>query len=485
MKKILCFALMLGLCGCDSNKEVKKDEPNKEESGAPVTKVESNSDQIAIATRELQYTCTCLKYEYVNEMTDDEIIRKAIEGVLSTLDPHTCYLDEKALNSFKNMAEGQFGGLGIEIMIEEGAIRIISPIDDTPAYKVGLKSGDLIIAIDSELVTGITAETALEKLRGEPGTKVKLKIKRRHNPPFDVTVTREMIKIQSVKAEVLDNIGYIRIATFDANTSNMAKQFLKDHPKLEGIILDVRNNPGGLLDAVVALSDLFLDDGKIVSIKGRGERNSVEFFATTPDMTNGLPIVVLINSGSASASEILAGALQDNGRAIVIGERSFGKGSVQKVIPISEKSAMKLTVAKYYTPSGRSIQGDGVSPDIEAGIAKVDKITTFPFREELLKNSLDNEEARKRHPDAKILPDDLGQDKDKDKNKEDDDEELKFRKMPLKERAEKDYQLNKAFDALKMVQVYKNMTKPKIITGPDRKETAHDVIKESANGSAK
>ncbi len=458
MRRLWILPFLVSLISCNSSETKSENKLEKAEKSEKVEILSQEKDKAAdLAGRELQFVCACIKYEYVNEMTDEVIIRKAIEGMMSTLDLHSRYLNEKAFNSLKNLTEGEFGGLGIEfIMDDDGYIRVISAIDDTPAYKAGLKNGDLIVGVDGEyLGTNITDVEVIEKLRGKPGTSVKLKIIRERQAPFDVTIKRDLIKVKSVKAEVLDNIGYIRISTFDKNTSADIKKFIQENKKLSGIILDVRNNPGGLLDEAVAVSDLFLKNCKIVSTKGRTKDNSMEFFANGEDITNGLPIAVLINSGTASAPEILAGALRDNKRAVIIGTRSFGKGSVQKVIPLpfSEKTGIKLTIAKHYTPSGECIQGNGISPDIEAGYASIKKVDgVFLLREEIFKNALDRKETEKKHPDANKLPDSpmiKKNDSDKKEN-----EELDFRKMSLRERAEKDYQLNKAFDTLKAINVY-------------------------------
>jgi carboxyl-terminal processing protease len=406
----------------------------------------------------LQLILNLIASEYVKNLSECEITEKTIAGMLSSLDPHSSYLNEKAFAFLKNQTSGEFGGLGIEIIIDEGFIRIISPIDDTPAYKAGIKSGDLIIYIDDECINGISAEEALEKLRGKPKTKVKLKIKRGDKTPFDIEVERDIIKIQSVKAEVLDNIGYVRISTFDKKTSQDVKKFIKENNKLHGIVLDLRNNPGGLLDESVATSNIFLDGGKIVSTRGRTKENSKIFFADSGDLTNGLPLVVLINSGTASAPEILAGALRDNKRAIIVGTRSFGKGSVQKVIPLSEQTAIRLTVAKHYTPNGECIQANGIIPDIEADYALINKPDNiFVIREESFNNALDadNKLKNKKNTDAqnKKAIDELGKKKDK-KDNEEEDQELLYRKLPLKERLDKDYQLSKAFDTIKTIKKF-------------------------------
>ena len=452
MKKLLMLPLLFSLIACNSS-ETKSE--GKKVSSEKVELSAKEKDKAAdIAGKELQFVCACIKFEYVNEMSDEEIIRKAIEGMMSNLDLHSRYLNEKAFNSLKNLTEGEFGGLGIEFYLDDdGYIRVISAIDDTPAYKAGLKNGDLIVGVDGEyLGTNTTDIEVIEKLRGKPGTKVKLKIIRGRQPAFDVVITRDLIRVKSVKTEILDNIGYIRISTFDKNTTSDIKKFLQENKKLDGIIIDVRNNPGGLLDEAVSVSDLFLKSCKIVSTKGRTKDNTMDFFSDDQDVSNGMPIVVLINSGTASASEIIAGALRDNKRAVIIGTRSFGKGSVQKVIPLSEKTGIKLTTAKYYTPNGECIQGNGVTPDIEAGYASIKKVDgVFSLREEIFKNALDSKESGKKHPDSNKLPDSPSKKIDKDKKE---DEEPDFRKMSLKERAEKDYQLNKAFDMLKAIKIY-------------------------------
>ncbi len=459
MKKTLLYLTLLSLTACnfpsanESQKEVVEENGKASAEQTAENDMPINEKEIARATKELQFVFGCLRYEYVNQMKDEEIIRKAVEGALSTLDPHTCYLNEKALSALKDHTDGEFGGLGIEIIVDEKFIRIISPVDDTPAYDAGLKSGDLIISIDDECIAGISAEEAVAKLRGKPGSKVKLKIKRQDKTPFDITVKRAMIKIKSVKTEVLNNIGYVRISTFDKNTSTLLKKFLTETKGLRGIILDVRNNPGGLLDEAVEVSNMFLKGGKIVSTKGRTEANSQEFVADDKDLSEGIPLVVLINNGTASAPEILAGALRDNHRAIIVGTRSFGKGSVQKVIPLSEKTAVKITVAKHYTPSGECIQAQGISPDIVADYAEVNKIDdVFVLREEFFSNALDAKEASKKHPNAKKLPDFKEEKKSEEKP-----DELLFRKMPLKDRVEKDYQLGKAFDVVNSIHFYEKL----------------------------
>ncbi|GHU16703.1 hypothetical protein FACS189472_02360 [Alphaproteobacteria bacterium] len=415
----------------------------------------------------LQMILGFIKAEYVNELDEGEIAEKAISGMLSSLDPHSSYMNEKAFTSLKTQTDGEFGGLGIEIMMDDGFVRIISPIDDTPAYKAGLRSGDLIIYIDDECINGISSEEALEKLRGKPKTKVKLKIKRGDKALFDVEIERDIIKVESVKSEILDNIGYIRVSTFDKNTTKNIKKFIKDNEdkKLHGLVIDIRNNPGGLLDEAVSVSDIFLDGGKIVSTRGRTKENSKDYFSGKGDLTNGIPIVVLINSGTASAPEILAGALRDNKRAIIVGTRSFGKGSVQKVIPLSENTAMKLTIAKHYTPSGECIQANGITPDIEADYAIIKKPENlFVVREEILTNALDADKKDKNKKATEEMNkktlDSLNKKKSDDKKEENDEDNTEdiYRKAPLSEKVLRDFQLSKAFDTIKAVEKFKSMS---------------------------
>ncbi|MDR1362205.1 MAG: S41 family peptidase [Holosporaceae bacterium] len=410
----------------------------------------------------LQLILGLVKSEYVNDLDDEEITEKAIAGILSSLDPHSCYLNEKALSSLKNQTDGEFGGLGIEIMMDDGFVRIISPVDDTPAHRAGIKPGDLIIYINDECINGISAEEALEKLRGKPGTSVKLKIKRGDGIPFNVKIERAIIKIESVKTEILDNIGYVRISTFDKNTTRNIKKFIAENKskKLLGLVLDIRNNPGGLLDEAVSVSNIFLDGGKIVSTRGRTAENSNDFFATNGDLTNGLPLVILINSGTASAPEILAGALRDNNRATIVGSRSFGKGSVQKIIPLSDKTALKLTVAKHFTPSGECIQANGISPDIEADSALLKKSeNVFIVREEILNNALDADKKakNKKITDEINLKSIEALNNPKTSDEHSDDLDFLYRKLPLREKVEKDYQLNKAFDIIKAFEKFKSL----------------------------
>src|SRR5215471_4369340 len=344
-----------------------------------------------------------VRAEYVDEVSDDSLVESAINGMLTSLDPHSNYLSTKNFNDMKVQTRGEFGGLGIEVSMENGLVKVVSPIDDTPAARAGLKPGDLITHLDGEPVQGMTLAEAVEKMRGPVSSEIKLTIRREGKEPFDVKLIRATIKIQSVRSHLEgDNIGYIRVTTFNEQTDtglNNAMKSLKQQAgnKLLGVILDLRNNPGGLLDQAVSVSDAFLEKGEIVSTRGRRGEDAQRYNARAGDIAGGLPMVVLINGGSASASEIVAGALQDHHRAILLGTRSFGKGSVQTIIPLPGHGAMRLTTARYYTPSGRSIQAKGIDPDIVVEQSKVEPLnpSATSTREENLKGALPNPNAVK------------------------------------------------------------------------------------------
>jgi len=320
-----------------------------------------------------------VRAEYVDDVSDDSLVESAINGMLTSLDPHSNYLNTKNFNDMKVQTRGEFGGLGIEVSMENGMVKVVSPIDDTPAAHAGLKPGDLITHLDGDPVQGMTLPEAVEKMRGPVSSEIKLTIRREGKDPFDVKLVRATIKIQSVRSHLEgDNIAYVRITTFNEQTDvglNNAMKNLKQQAggKLLGVILDLRNDPGGLLDQAVAVADAFLEKGEIVSTRGLRSEDAQRYNARPGDIAAGLPIAVLINGGSASASEIVAGALQDHHRAILLGTRSFGKGSVQTIIPLPGHGAMRLTTARYYTPSGRSIQAKGIEPDIVVEAAKIEK----------------------------------------------------------------------------------------------------------------
>jgi carboxyl-terminal processing protease len=315
---------------------------------------------------------------YVDDVTDDTLVEGAINGMLTSLDPHSNFLNAKNFTDMKVQTRGEFGGLGIEVSMENGLVKVVSPIDDTPAANAGLKPGDLITHLDTNPVQGLSLPEAVEKMRGPVNSDINLTIRREGREPFDVKLTRAIIKIRSVRSHLEGkNIGYIRITSFNEQTDvglNNAMKNLKQQAgnKLIGLVLDLRNNPGGLLDQAVAVTDAFLDKGEIVSTRGRRSDDAQRYNARSGDIAAGLPIAILINGGSASASEIVAGALQDHHRAVLVGTKTFGKGSVQTIIPLAGHGAMRLTTARYYTPSGRSIQARGIDPDITVEAAKID-----------------------------------------------------------------------------------------------------------------
>ncbi len=322
-----------------------------------------------------------IKSDYVKEVDDKELLEGAIRGMLADLDPHSAYMDADSFKELQVGTTGQFGGLGIEVGMEDGFVKVIAPIDDTPAQKAGIQAGDLIIRLDSVPVKGMTLGEAVKIMRGKPGTDIELTIVREgEEKPLTITITRAIIKVRSIKSRMLeDGYGYVRITQFQSRTGRDLEKALKELIKegggsLKGLVLDLRNNPGGVLNAAVDVSDLFLEKGTIVYTEGRIKNSQMRFNASSGDLLNGTPIAVLINGGSASASEIVAGALQDHKRAVILGQPSFGKGSVQTVLPMQGGTALKLTTALYYTPSGRSIQAEGIVPDIELESVKLAKM---------------------------------------------------------------------------------------------------------------
>ena len=346
--------------------------------------------------------------QYVEEVTDKKLIESAISGMLQSLDPHSSYLSADSYKDMQVKTKGKFGGLGIEITMEDGVVKVVSPIDDTPAAKAGMKSGDLIIGVDGESIRGLTINESVSKLRGPVGSKVIITVVRDKQDPYEIEIKRDIINIKSVKHNIIKNIGYVRLTTFsDTTTSGLEKAITEIKKnignKFQGLILDLRNNPGGLLNQSISVADAFLNQGEIVSTQGRNDDDTSRVFAKKGDLINGQPLVVLINSGSASASEIVAGALKDHSRAIIIGTRSFGKGSVQSIIPLAGNGAMRLTTARYFTPSGISIQAKGIEPDIivEAGATDLKKPKNNNRREENLRGALDkNKKSKKTEIDS-------------------------------------------------------------------------------------
>ncbi|HNQ92375.1 MAG TPA: S41 family peptidase [Alphaproteobacteria bacterium] len=395
-----------------------------------------------------------VREKYVEPVTDEQLVEYAIKGMLSNLDPHSDYLTAKDFDDMKVQTKGEFGGLGIEVTMDQGVVKVVSPIDDTPAFKAGVKAGDLITHLDGKPILGMTLNDAVEKMRGKVGTPIEITIRREGvAEPIIMSIVRDTIKIQPVKFRVeQDSIGYIRVTQFNRNTYDGLKKAIdsisKDTgDKLIGYVIDLRNNPGGLLDQAIAVSDAFLEQGEIVSTRGREEKDIKRDNALPGDLAGGLPIVVLINNGSASASEIVAGALQDHHRAVIMGTRSFGKGSVQTVIPISGDGALRLTTARYFTPSGRSIQGKGIDPDITVEMAKVEKLSEMGFHEEDLKGALSNPNGeQKPSQPAPANDNEIGDKKDgKDADQQSE--------------TDKDYQLSRALDLLKGLSLMKDGSK--------------------------
>jgi carboxyl-terminal processing protease len=328
-----------------------------------------------------------IKRDYVEPVSDKKLLEDAIKGMLSGLDPHSAYLDVEQYKDLKEGTTGQFGGLGIEVTMENGFVKVVSPIDDTPAQRAGMKAGDLVVRLDEKPVKGMTLGEAVKIMRGEPGSDIVLTVIREgEEAPLKVTITRAIIKVKSVRNKLLEkDYGYLRISSFQSRTGSgvvdaVNKLKKENEGDLKGLVLDLRNNPGGVLNAAVEVSDAFLERGLIVYTEGRIKNSEMRFNAAPGDIVNGIPVVVLINAGSASASEIVAGALQDHKRAIIMGEKSFGKGSVQTILPTSGNAAVKLTTARYYTPSGRSIQAEGIEPDVILARVKLESLEDSKFK---------------------------------------------------------------------------------------------------------
>ena len=407
-------------------------------------KAESKNDDTYLYLDLFQKVFSKVRSTYVEEVSDKELIEKAIDGMLTGLDPHSGYMDEEYWEEMQMDTKGKFGGLGIEITMEEGFVKIISPIEDTPAYNAGVAAGDYIIQINETPVFGLSLNEAVELLRGEKGEPVKITISREGAEPFELEIIRDIIKVQSVKSDIYGNIGYLRITSFSEQTERglikSIKKISKElNNKEKGYVLDLRSNPGGLLNQAVKVTDIFLDRGEIVSTRGRENKNIKRYKAKRGDYIKEKPLVVIINSGSASASEIVAGALQDHKRAIIIGTQSFGKGSVQTLFPFPiEKSneevmtGVRLTTARYYTPSGESIQGKGIIPDILVKQGKFESFNYQSFSESDLKYSLDKDETNE--------------------------EVTENGKETLSEKEEKlanDFQLQRALDLIKGLSLYK------------------------------
>lgn len=387
---------------------------------------------------------------YVDDVNIDEIVDKAVEGLLSNLDAHSAYLTEKKFKDLRAQTDGEFGGLGITVGMKDGALSVIAPLDDTPAEQAGLKSGDVILKINDESTLNMTIDDAVNRMRGKPKTSIKLTIVRKgEGKPLEFNIVRDVIKVKSVHARKIENTNYlyVRVNSFDKNVTPSVANELKKAGKVNGIVLDLRNNPGGLLNQAVSLSDLFIKNGVIVSQKGRIKEENVEYKANGKAPYPNLPIVVLVNGGTASASEIVSGALQDHKRALVLGEDTFGKGSVQVVLPIDKAEAIKLTTAKYYLPSGRTIQAVGIKPDIVVHPGEVPQNEGgFEIKEADLKNHLENE-LQKINKDSSES-DDKKIEKKVDKKADD-------KKLITQKDMSSDIQLKSAVDTLKAWNIIK------------------------------
>lgn len=435
LKKLLVIvALFMPIAAFSADKS-KKEEPV----------VHLTDEEIYEQLKKLALVFEVARDNFVEEADEKKMLEAAMNGMLGALDPHSSYLSADDFKEFNDKSQGAFGGLGIQITSDRGAVRVISPIDDMPADKAGIKAGDYITHIDGEQVFDMTLNQAVKKMKGRPGTKVKLTVITEGKEPRTITLKRSVIKVESVKYEEksiagadedAEKIGYIRISDFGATTAKELRTALEKLEKkgVIGYVLDVRNNPGGYLTAAIEVSDAFLDGGEIVSTRGKEKTDIERSYAKPGDLANGKPVVVLINHGSASASEIVAGALQDNGRALVMGSQSFGKGSVQQQKPLGDGTAIHITIARYYTPSGRSIQNEGITPDIEVLQSKVEVLERKEslYSEASFKNALKNDAA----------------DKKKDK-KSDDDDELDFANMTDEEKDALDYQLQRGMDMVR------------------------------------
>jgi len=360
-----------------------------------------------------------VKQDYVEPVQDKALLENAIRGMLSNLDPHSAFLDAEAFQDLQIGTSGEFGGLGIEVSQEDGFLKVIAPIDDTPAQRAGIRAGDLIIRLDDVSVKGMPLADAIQRMRGKPNTAITLTVVREGaRKPLKIKLIREVIQVRSVKGRLLEpGFGYLRITQFQSKTDQNLRQALQEIEQqnkgpLRGVVLDLRNNPGGVLNGAVDVADEFLDNGAIVQTKGRGNGSDQSFKATPGDLLKGAPLVVLVNSGSASASEIVAGALQDHRRALILGERTFGKGSVQTILPLGNGTAVKLTTARYYTPNGRSIQAEGIEPDIKLKPLKVadgaDSSDPDPVKEADLTGHLRNDRNNPDNPAPSAPPESVG-----------------------------------------------------------------------------
>ena len=434
-------ALLLGLLAAQADDPVTspQDESTSEADEAPATEGASQAEtRESVPVEDIRVLVEVfhkIKNDYVESIDDTELLENAMRGMLAGLDPHSSYLDPDDYLDLQEGTSGEFGGLGIEVGMEDGFIKVIAPIDDTPAKRAGIQAGDTIVRLDDTPVKGISLNDAVKRMRGKPGTKIVLTVLREgEEKPLTVTIVRDLIKVRSVRSRMLEpGFGYIRISQFQARTGEDLREQIRDLKEkaeegLSGLVLDVRNNPGGILGSAVAVADTFLETGLVVYTEGRIKDSQLEFSAKPPDLLHGAPLIVLVNEGSASASEIVAGALQDRGRAVIMGRPTFGKGSVQTILPMNNKAALKLTTARYFTPSGRSIQAEGIKPDIVIEKVKVSEISaseTAAVKEANLSRHLSNKEGE----DSTELEDEESE-----------------RTPPL---AERDYELYEALNLLK------------------------------------
>ncbi len=480
LKKFIIFLVLLTPIIADAApKNKQKEEPI----------VHMTDEEIYSELKKLALVFETARDKFVEEADERKMLEGAMNGMLMALDPHSSYLSKEDFKEFSDKTHGEFGGLGIQITSDKGAIRVISPIDDTPAAKAGIEAGDYITHIDGEQVFDLSLNQAVKKMKGKPGTKVKLTVVHSAEEPKEITLKRAIIKVKSIKFsekedaaaaddDKLPKIGYIRISDFGATTTKELKDAIKDleKKKVAGYVLDLRNNPGGYLTAAVDVSDAFLDGGEVVSTRGKEKSDIERMFATPGDLTDGKPVVVLINHGSASASEIVAGALQDNGRAIIMGSQSFGKGSVQQQKPLGDGSAIHITIARYYTPSGKSIQNEGITPDVEVLQSKIEVLEKKEglFSEATFNNSLKNDSAKKKK-DA---------DKKKDSKKSDDDDE-DYLNLTDEEKDARDYQLQRAMDMVRAMSKMGKKNLEKIDDNDTKKSDAKDSKKDAKKDDKK
>ncbi len=410
---------------------------------------EGEKSRLASLAKFTRVLATIEKY-YVDDIKIDEIVKKSVEGLLTNLDAHSAYLDEKHFKDLKIQTDGEFGGLGITVGQRDGALTVIAPMEGTPADKAGVKAGDIILKVNKQPTLNMTIDEAVNIMRGKPGTSIELTLVREgETKPLVITIVRDIIKIESVytKMVVDENILYVRVVSFDKNVVGDIQEAMKKHKDLKGIILDLRNNPGGLLNQAVGLVDLFIDDGIIVSQKGRVESENAEYKATKSGSNTKTPLAVLVNGGSASASEIVSGALQDHKRAVVIGEKTFGKGSVQAVLPVVDNEAIRLTIARYYLPSGRTIQAEGVTPDLLVYPGEVpNKANEQSIKEKDLKKHLEGE--LKKIDENKTQATEKAKAKTKESIKND-------KEDITQEKLYKDLQLKSAVDTIKVLAIKK------------------------------